>query len=228
MRQDHQHHAHLATQASWMLQSWPPLATTDPQLRCPRYVCSFRRRASHNATPIRLALRLGMPSQRIVLTRVASTANCAPPKRGKPSTTTSSLRVSTTPGWIKSRSLIITFVVTCQDSCPRARCSVVATRVKWTATPAGRRSQGERKTKSVKEDHPEQLGWDFRESARRACGQCQPSSIPSLRPDHGRPGCVNSCKDVTIPKVRFDTRGCHAASHPCNGARNLQVHGMVV
>ena len=92
---------------------------------------------------------------------------------------------------------------TCQDSCPRARCSVVATRVKWTATPAGTRSQGERKTKSAKD-----WGGIFGESARRACGQCQPSSRPSLGPDHGHPGCVNSCEDVTVPEVRFDTRGC--------------------
>ena len=77
---------------------------------------------------------------------------------------------------------------TCQDSCPRARCSVVATRIKWTATPAGTRNQGDRKTKSAKEDHPEQLGWDLRESARRACGQCQPNSRPSLGPDNGHPG----------------------------------------
>ena len=77
--------------------------------------------------------------------------------------------------------------------------------------------QGERKTKSAKEDHPEQLGWDFRESSRRACGQCQPNSRPSLGPDHGHPGCVNSCEDVTVPEVRFDTRGClmlPALQHP--------------
>ena len=33
-------------------------------------------------------------------------------QRGRPSTTTSSLRASTTPGWVRSRSLVNTFVVT--------------------------------------------------------------------------------------------------------------------
>ena len=60
---------------------------------------SFRRRASHNGTPsIRSALRLAVPSERMALTRVASIANCAPPKRSRPSTTSSSLMASTTPG----------------------------------------------------------------------------------------------------------------------------------
>ena len=203
-----------------------------------------------HATPsIRSALRLAVPLE--WMARHEGGIHCQlPPKRSRPSTTTSSLQASTMPGWIRSKSLIITFrgdsstsfptnprhstlqgpPSTRQDTCPRARCSVVATRVKWTATPAGTRSQGEGKTKSAKEDHPEQLRWDLRESTRRARGQCQPSSRPSLGPDHGHPGCVNSCEDVTVPEVRFNTRSfLMLPANPCSiRARSLPVHGMLV
>ena len=44
-----------------------------------------------------------------------------------------------------------------QHPCQRTRCTVVATRVKWTATPAGERRQGQSLPKTSEEKHPELL-----------------------------------------------------------------------
>ena len=58
------------------------------------YVLSFVRRASARATPSQSAApRLGTPSPLSADTKVVSTASCTPPKRGKPSTTTSNRHV---------------------------------------------------------------------------------------------------------------------------------------
>ena len=162
----------------------------------------IRRCASHNATPsIRSTLRLGAVGTDGAHEGGIRCQLCAT-EEGQAIHHPSSLRhppltfVMTRPP--ASRQTLATNTLqsppsTCQDSCPRA---------------AGTRSQRERKTKSAKEDHPEQLGWDLRESARWACGQCQPNSRPSLGPGQGHPDCVNSCQDVIVPEVRFDTRSC--------------------
>ena len=55
---------------------------------------------------------------------------------------------------------------TSPHTCPRARCTVVATRVKWTAKPAGTRRQGKGKAKLAKKDHAEMLGRELGEPAR--------------------------------------------------------------
>ena len=60
------------------------------------------------------------------------------------------------------------------------------------------------KTKSAKEDHPEELGWDLREPARGGTW-----TMPtSLRPDQGRPGCVFLCEEVAVPEAQLNTRSC--------------------
>ena len=77
------------------------------------YRLSLRRLAAVKATPSTSAAPLiAVPSPWRVLTMVASTANCAPPYSGKPSTATSSRRASARSGISKSRSLTRTFVVT--------------------------------------------------------------------------------------------------------------------
>ena len=52
---------------------------------------------------------------------------------------------------------------TAQDTCPRARCVVVAKDVEWTATPAGTRRQGQRKPEVAKKKDTEKLRRETRE-----------------------------------------------------------------
>ena len=43
-----------------------------------------------------------------------------------------------------------------------------------------------------------------------------------LGTDHGHPGCVNSCEEVAVPEVRFNTRGCFMLP-PVPQASGLEV-----
>ena len=45
-----------------------------------------------------------------------------------------------------------------ENPSPRARCTVVATRIEWTVTLAGTRGQRERQAKASQEENPEELG----------------------------------------------------------------------
>ena len=118
---------------------------------------AVRLRACNNAAPLVEAYcLLAFPSRRIGETIVVSMANCAPLKRGRPSTTTSKRRLSTCLSGRRSISCTLTFTVTRppasrqtlaaalsranprRPNTPRHRtsCAMVATRVKWTATSA--------------------------------------------------------------------------------------------
>ena len=102
---------------------------------------------------------------------------------------------------------------------------VVATRIKWTATPASSRSQGERQTKASKEQNPEELrlndvgglmGQHVRRQSfpqvRRGTAQRLSEEPPSV----GRPGHHgNVSQHVTLPRV------ANLHGHP--GAHNLLV-----
>ena len=77
------------------------------------YVLSLRRLARTRAAPSESAAPgVGVPSQWSGDTNVVSTANCAPPKRGKPSTTISSRRPSRGSGAAMSMSRTMTLVAT--------------------------------------------------------------------------------------------------------------------
>ena len=157
--------------------------------------------------------------------------HCAPPK-SRPSTIISSLRIHH--GWLDQvqvsdhrvpayrknprHSILQGPPSTRRDSC--ARCSVVATRVKWTATPTGTCSQGEGKTKSRRttlnnwggifvsllvghvdsvNPAPDSLGPDHGlDPTREAASCCQPSlqhpgSKYSGSRDAGLTPCARTC-----------------------------------
>ena len=129
-------------------------------------------------------------------TNVVSTANCDPPLRGRPSTTTSSLRASATPGIARSKSLMNTFVRTrplasllkreslaTQHPNPSARCMMVAKDVEETATWATALRNGKRLSQTTEENYPEQVRRDRCHIARwESCQGCT-CSRPCLGPD---------------------------------------------
>ena len=94
----------------------PPRTTSRALPSAPAssgYRLSFRVRARTNDAPFSVAhLGFATPSRVNGHTRVVSMASCAPRNRGKPSTTTSSLRSSTLLNTGKSRSRTKTFVLT--------------------------------------------------------------------------------------------------------------------
>ena len=158
----------------------------------PGYALTFLRFASFRATPSSNAtFRLGMPSAYNAHTNVVSTTNCAPPRSGKPSTTTSDLRASTAPGSGKSMSLTSTLVLTssCLSANPRRHavqckpsgtgCTMMAKGVEETATSATPLREGERLT-TAEEHHAKQVRKDGLLTARGNCGEgCCTSSRPS-------------------------------------------------
>ena len=91
-------------------------AWTLPHQVSPAYRWSLSTSCDNGVFPsppsLSAACRLGALSSCNVHTMVVSTANCDPPLRGRPSTTTSSLRPSATPGIARSISLRNTFVRT--------------------------------------------------------------------------------------------------------------------
>ena len=72
-----------------------------------------------------------------------------------------------------------------QHPCQRTRCTVVGTRVEWTATPASGRRQGQRLPKTSEEQHPELLGLERRFRRDRQAGLRETCHWPLLGTEKG-------------------------------------------
>ena len=207
--------SHLAlARASWVKndrvssEKRPPTSTPSTtkraRARLPTssgYVASLRLRALVTLAPSSTAARVvGRPSLRSAHTKVVSTANWAPLKIGRPSTTISSrLPSASEPTKPRSRSRNNTLVVTrpppsrqiraatlsrAHPRLPRtparARCSVVAQRVEREATPAGTHGKGEGELEPAQQSDSEKMGLHLGDTACGATRENQTSSRSTL------------------------------------------------
>ena len=92
-----------------------------------------------------------------------------------------------------------------QNSSPPARSTVVATRIKWTATPASTRSQRERQSKVWKEQNPEELRAERRGRTGGATRERQSCPRSALRPHKGSPRSLHLWEDLDITEMSLNT-----------------------
>ena len=94
-----------------------------------------------------------------------------------------------------------------QNPRPCASCSVVTTRIEWTATPAGARGKGQRETQTPQQQNTEVCRVDLSE---RACGthvEGSPCPWTPLRPQQGPLWCCQH-PEQRLTVLLFDPGGC--------------------
>ena len=162
----------------------PPTSPASTNRALPRglassgKVLSFPRLAATKTAPSTWAARgCADPSQCKADTKVVSTASWAPPNKGSPSAKISIRLLSSGSGSAKSKSRNMAFVTTLppaslqtgalhcenpppQESCPRARSSVVAKNVERTATPTLTCGEREGEAKTALKENLEQWRLD--------------------------------------------------------------------